>query len=65
MMEEDLVAVRVGRNARYVAVGFAANPFGRMGFLKQLDNVEKKNLTVSDHRTANKRLLNVGKFRLT
>lgn len=42
MMEEDLVAVRVGWNARYVTVGFAANPFGRMGFLKQLDNTEKK-----------------------
>lgn len=42
MMEEDLVAVRVWWNARYVTVGFAANPLGRMGFLKELDNIEKK-----------------------
>lgn len=35
-MEEDLVAVRVWRNAGYVTVGFAAYPFRRMGLLKQL-----------------------------
>lgn len=62
MMEEDLVGVRVRWNARYVTVGFAANALGRMGFLKQLDNIEKKNLTVSNHRTAKKQLLNVSKF---
>lgn len=41
-MEEDLVAVGVGRNARYVAVGFAADPFGRMGFLKELEGGKKR-----------------------
>lgn len=44
MMEEDLVAVRVRWNTCNVTVGFAANPLGRMGFLKQLDNIEKKQL---------------------
>lgn len=41
-MEEDLVAVGVGWNACDVAVGFAADPFGRMGFLKELEGGEKR-----------------------
>lgn len=41
-MEEDLVTVGVGRNTRYVAVGFTADPFGRMWFLKELEG--RKNI---------------------
>lgn len=40
MMEEDLVAVGARRNARYVPVGFAAYPFGRVGLLKQLKHTQ-------------------------
>lgn len=39
MVEEDLVAVGVGRDAGYIAVGFAADPLGGMGFLKELEGV--------------------------
>ena len=36
MVEEDLVTVGARRNARYVAVSFTANPFRRVGLLKEL-----------------------------
>lgn len=44
MMEEDLVTVRARRNTHYVTVCFAAHSFKRMGFLKQLNHKEKRNI---------------------
>lgn len=68
VMEEDLVAVGVGRNARYVAVGFAADPFGRMGFLKELEGRKKrlncqrlqKDKEDRERNTSSEKLLNDG-----
>lgn len=61
-MEEDLVAVGVGWNAGYVAVGFAADPFGRMGLFKELEG-ERKNRCQWLHTDMNS--WNYGKLRFS
>lgn len=59
VMEEDLVTVGVGWDARNVAVGFAADPFGRMGLLKKLEG-EKKVWVAADRKKSYHLIWNYG-----